>query len=429
MPRNHTSFNPKTYEHIPATNIIGNDSDSTNIYYNVMIYNNSTNYDPSGNPIDTVLSVAADFSQQRAKPYIGKPSDYFATITYFHLDSNSFPSQIVQPIVGKSYLPATTFNGTTIEGFPLVYAFNLSMTYSGGTVDDPISYVYWKPLDSTLTAPPSPITKKDLQNEYFWNYSFDYFLDLLNNSIAYRMDTMVNAVSPGNYAGDKPYFKHDGETDLMSFNAPLTFRTKLDGTLYSAPGVGEYFWKIYLNEPLYQLVQSLSSLYGPGPDFYGYQILCMPNPGNTNIIQQSTSFATVPPTVTSNYMVMLQQYPSSPLWNPVVSIVFTTPVLCVVNQMKALPYIDGINPNPPSNNADSLNILFEYFIGRRADPTINNFVRAEYRLTDLLSIQPESQLIVQTFWKDEFGQLHPFFIEQGCGMNMKILFRKKIFYK
>jgi hypothetical protein len=48
MPRNHTSFNPKTYEHIPATNIIGNDSDSTNIYYNVMIYNNSTNYDPSG---------------------------------------------------------------------------------------------------------------------------------------------------------------------------------------------------------------------------------------------------------------------------------------------------------------------------------------------------------------------------------------------
>jgi hypothetical protein len=97
--------------------------------------------------------------------------------------------------------------------------------------------------------------------------------------------------------------------------------------------------------------------------------------------------------------------------------------------MNALPSVDGIDPNPPTNNADSLNILYEHFVGRRADPTINNFTKAEYRLTDLLSIQPESQLIIQTFWKDEFGQLHPFYIEQGCGFNMKILFRKKIFYK
>jgi hypothetical protein len=71
-----------------------------------------------------------------------------------------------------------------------------------------------------------------------------------------------------------------------------------------------------------------------------------------------------------------------------------------------------------------LNILYEHIIGKRADPVIKNFARAEYRLTTLFSIQPESQLIIETFWKDTFGILHRFYIEQGSGFNMKLLFRK-----
>jgi hypothetical protein len=95
--------------------------------------------------------------------------------------------------------------------------------------------------------------------------------------------------------------------------------------------------------------------------------------------------------------------------------------------MNAKPSIDGFQPVIYTNNNDSLNILYEHNIGRRADPVITVFNTSEYRLTDLFSIQPESQLIVETFWKDTFGILHRFYIEQASGFNVKILFRHKDF--
>jgi hypothetical protein len=107
--------------------------------------------------------------------------------------------------------------------------------------------------------------------------------------------------------------------------------------------------------------------------------------------------------------------------------VFTTPNLTVCNELNAIPVVFGIRPTTFTNNNDSLNILYEHIVGKRADPVIKNFTVAEYRLTDLFSIQPESQLIIETFWKDTFGILHRFYIEQGSGFNMQLLFRRTDF--
>jgi len=421
---NRFRLNPKTYEHLPTPNVIGNNSEMSHIYYNLQIFNSTNNYDNEGNPIQTLLAVPADFSQQRANDFILKPSDYTATVTYFHLDSNSFPSQVVQPIVGQSYQnKQVSPSGFEIEGFPTIYAFTVEANWYTLGLSGPLlntktatANIQWTPLDSTLPKPQSPINNRDIQNEYFWNYSFDYFLDLLNNSIAYQMDLLS---STEGLTTQYPYFYHDGKTDLISMDTPLSFQTDSKGELVNLDDtvLNKISWKIYVNEPLYQLLSSLSFIYEQTPSFYGYQLLSVVKPDTSNIIIQSGS----------NYIKSTQEYPSAPLWNPCVSVVFTTPNFNVVNEMNAKPYIDGFNPVPQSNNAGTLNILFEYFLGRRADPTINNFVRAEYRLTDLLGVQPQSELIVKTYWKDEFGILHPFFIEQGSGMNMKILFRKKIF--
>jgi hypothetical protein len=168
------------------------------------------------------------------------------------------------------------------------------------------------------------------------------------------------------------------------------------------------------------------------------------NPDASNIIPQYNSLSPVVPPVdapvdaptttttltqTVNYIQMTTEFSSSFLWNPVVSIVFTSPYFYLVQEIQGQPFITGINPNPSVNNANVLNILFEYYLGRRADPVINNFVRAEYRLTKVLGIQPESEFQVDTYWKDEFGKLHRFYMEQGAGMNMKLLFRKNKFNK
>jgi hypothetical protein len=232
--------------------------------------------------------------------------------------------------------------------------------------------------------------------------------------------------SPNNV---KPFFYHDPVTDLIHYNAPLSFITDISGeVVYTS----KYTYKLFVNEPLYQLIQGMISLYGQSPltsnipdtaPFYGYQLLAIPTTGNTNIITKNNSINGSGTDVL--YVDVIQEYSSVQLWNPVVSIVFLTPNLTVCNELVAKPVIDGFKPVIYTNNNDSLNILFEYILGRRADPVINNFVRAEYRLTDLFSIQPESQLIVETYWKDSFGILHRFYIEQGSGFNMKILFRRR----
>jgi len=431
MPRaKHLEFNRKDYSHIPTSDVIGNSSDQSLIYYNIQIVNSSTNYDTNGKVIPTVLSVPADFSQQRAKPFINKPSSYFTTVPYFRLDSNSFPSQIVQPVVNSSFTTLVPVGGVSLEGIPTVNAIYIQVLdgTSGNVLTDYYQQILWKPLDETLVPPPSPIKVVDIQNDYFWNYSYDYFLDLLNETVSYSMESL-GYTNDTNYG--KPFFYHDPITDLINYNAPLPFINDVSGNnIYTS----KYTYKLFVNEPLYQLLQGTVSLYGQSPlttnlpdtaPFYGYQLLALPTTGMTNIVFIKSKFNVFDDGY--KYVNMPQEHSSVELWNPVVSIIFLTPNLTVCNEMMAKPVIDGFKPVIYTNNNDSLNILFEYNIGRRADPVITQFARAEYRLGDLFSIQPESQLIVETYWRDTFGILHRFFIEQGSGFNMKILFRKSSF--
>jgi hypothetical protein len=428
MPRaKHLEFSRKDYSHIPTSDIIGNSSDQSHIYYNIQIYNNSTNYNTNGGTIPTVLSVPADFSQQRAKPFINKPSEYFLTLPYFRLDSNSFPSQIVQPIVNSSYTTVNSKN-ITLEGIPSIYAIYLQVHDGPNILNEVYQQILWKPLDETLEPPPSPIKVDDIQNEYFWNYSYDYFLDLLNDTLSYGMELMGNE-NNDNYG--KPFFYHDPVSDLIHYVAPLPFVNDISGEdIYTS----KYTYKLFVNEPLYQLLQGMVSLYGQSPltpnipdtaPFYGYQLLALPNAGNTNVITINSTIGDGGTDI--KYIDMPQEHSSVQLWNPVVSIIFLTPNLTVCNEMMAKPVIDGFKPVIYTNNNDSLNILYEYTISKRADPVITQFNTSEYRLGDLFSIQPETQLIIETFWRDTFGILHRFYIEQGSGFNLKILFRKSSF--
>jgi len=419
-------FDPKYYRHLPESNIIGNNSDSTHIYYNMQVFNDNTNYDITGAPINTILAVPCNYSQNRAYDFINKPNEYYVSVTHFHIDSNSFPSQIVYPKVGKNYQSTLTSpSGYTLEGVESIYEITLELTWNISGPDAPASSgnasitlpIYWIPLDPSLDPPTFPVKKEDITNEYFWNYTYDYFLDLVNNTISYAMDELStnNSVT---YDGYNPYFTFDGANNLVKFNAPLSFQTDIQGNNIN-PTVS---WKIYTNEPLYQLLQGMESLYN-----LKYQLLVIPNPDASNIVPQYDSLSTLIQTV--NYIQMTTEFSSSFLWNPVVSIVFTSPYFYIVQEIEGKPFISGINPNPPVNNANVLNIIYEYFLGRRADPVVSNFPKAEYRLTGVFGIQPESEMNIETYWKDEFGVLHRFFIEQGAGMNMKLLFRKKTFNK
>jgi len=376
---------------------INNNSDVVHIYYNIIVTNNNTGYDSTGAPVPVVKAVPCVFSQTRQAPFLNNPSEYDVTVPFFHLDSNSFPLQVVQPLIDGTFIPSDTKGDFTIQGFQTVY---------GGVVKTSVGSVLfkvlWKPADNTLVPPNSVIRPQDLQSDYFYNYSFEYFLDLLNNAIGYAMY--------GSSAG-VPYFKYNPINKRFSFNAPATDWNNSTTN------------EVYLNEQLYNLLASLPTTYNN----YLYRLTVKADPGLTNVIPQYNSFATAPLTVTSNYIIMEQDYSSTQLWNPVVSVVFKARNLNVVNTQDSVPIIYGLNPNPEVNNAKVSNVLFEYGIGRRADPSLDYYPTAEYVLTNLLGITEVTDLQIDVFWKDDFGNLHTFFLEPASTLIMKLLFRQKGF--
>ena len=387
-----------------------NDDDrASHIYLNLSVYNNNTGYDKDGNSVSTEQGIQCELIQNQSNPYVKNVKDYDLSVVQFNLDSNSFPIQIAQPILGSVYVDPIYSTNYSVEGYTTIFEFTI---YEYGNPIPKTVPVYWKSADLRLSYPPI-VTKENLYNEYFWNYSYDYFIDLLNKSLFYAVDSLVPTTSP------LPYFKYDN--GFFTFNAPLNFRTN--------PITGDYHislsnnFRIELNEPLYNLLAGLPALYTIKNT---YQLLVYPDAGASNVFQQYDSLIVGAPE-TSNYIKMIQSYKSALLWNPVTSVVFVTQTIPVVNELWSQPTIYGINPLPPTNNANSLNTLFELSLGRRADPQINYHPEAQYFLTSLLSRQNLSEIQIQTFWRDDMGELHEFFVEAGSSFNIKLMFRKKLF--
>ena len=52
---------------------------------------------------------------------------------------------------------------------------------------------------------------------------------------------------------------------------------------------------------------------------------------------------------------------------------------------------------------------------------------AEYRLLDMNSLMNLNRVDLMVFWKDVFGNMHPFELLPGCSAHVTLLFRKKEF--
>jgi hypothetical protein len=390
---------------------LNSDNRDSHIYLNLSVFNNNTGFDKLGNPVSTQQGIQCELVQNQSIPYLENPQDYDLSVAQFNLDSNSFPIQIAQPIFGSSYQTILSSTNFSVEGFPTI--FSITVTRNGVALPVTVP-VYWVSSDLRLARPPSPITKPNLYTEYFWNYAYDYFIDLLNKSLYYAVDTLYPNL------GVMPYFKY--ENGFFTFNAPPKhFRTDpITGAYVISSAVN---FKVELNEPLYNLLAGLPAIFTTNNT---YQLLSYPLGNTSNVFSQYSSL-TVGAPVTTIYFRMTQDYKSALLWNPVTSVVFVTKTIPVVNELWSQPYVYGIDPVPETNNAAFLNTLFEISLGRRADPQINYRPEAQYFLTSLLGRQDLYEIQIQTFWRDDVGQLHEFFVEAGSSFNIKIMFRKKLF--
>jgi hypothetical protein len=400
---------------------INNNSDVAHIHYSILIKNNNTGYDSSGQAIATAGPVQCSFSQIRQAPYLNNADEYDVTVQYFNLDSNSFPNQVVQPIIGTTYQSLLSNTYGQIKGYKTIFGgFIESISFA-----NPVPFnVYWYPQDVTIGLPVPigvKVTSNDISKPYFYNYSYTWFLQLLNDSIAYHC--YQNSIIPY-----YPYFSYDPLTKKISFNAPAGAHQWNDSN-----SANHY---LDLNPELYNLLGGLPSTYqqvtgtGIPANTYIYQLLVQNNADLSNVypIYTINPFPNpVPPDPIVNFVKMTQDYITLPVWNPVVSIVLLAKNLAVINQNEANPLVYGIDPNPSLNQASVSNTLFEIGLAKRADPTIFYEPTAAYVLTNLLGITEVSDLQFDVYWKDGFGNLYPFYLEAGSTFVIKLLFRQKAF--
>jgi len=385
---------------IYANNTVAGVPSTSELYYNIYAKNNNTQFDTNGNPVAGNVSVPLVFDETRAQPYIDFPADYEMSVINFQSDTNNIPVFIAEPVAGANdinktiyYVSITNYDGTTVY----------------------TKCVEWVPQDLTAPVPPSPVPVNYTSFPYYFCYSYDYFIQLINQALA--------SISP---TTNPPFLTIDDNNNIC-LKAPKTeYFTGYNGFC------GPSGWQVYFNTELYSLFSSLNAVKEQNAEDYrvnlNYRMIFYENPSGLNTEEIYTDLTAVPITSGSSFTALVNRCEYSPVafWNPVESIQFW------VYQLYVAPELFGTNSVYQNNpTADQYYLLTDYSaeslkIGTELHPSIYYEPIAEYKFSSLFGIQPLTTIKIVVNWKDKWGITHPLLLEAGGVASIKILFRKKI---
>jgi hypothetical protein len=444
-------------------------TDPNHIYYDLQLLNNDT--------VGAGEILPVRFTETRTSTILANPSEYFLSIQRFSLDTPSLPVFLpeVETRTEQDFNPAS-------DPYILVYKMAI---YEWGSVFPPIykPVEYSNQYDVTVRVPSAPFDLETLSDPFYFVYQYRDFIDMLNASLQKMCIT----------ASVAPPFIDINSSNLISVYFPQqTTPNTTVGTITTGGTVTDIWnddpsatgkWVLALNSPLWALLNSLQTRYvnslntiqatsptaGQAPLFpvltdpttlAGWYVVKVnpvavnnpptPNVYNCNLTGGFPSFGnhylTVDASTTFPYLkepyigygvnsfsVNTTPYSPCPVWNCVRTLIFTTALMPITNELVATPLI--LNSNP-ALDSDGANNNFSPIItdlevpltrGDETKPTITYSPQAEYRLIDLQSNYPINGIEISIFWKDQYGYQHQFVLEPGCNASIKILFRKKIF--
>lgn len=293
--------------------------------------------------------------------------------------------------------------------------FGVCISYAGNDYPEPVIYV---PENLSIPAallpkPPSDnFGVQDLNNQYYYVFTFQAFLDMINTAL-YNSYVAFNAAHGGVHA-HAPYFIYNADTGLMSL---------ITDASYADSGAT----KIYVNIQLLNYVENIPMIF-EGYDKPNYKDLYfnIRSYGNNGYPDP----ATTPPTAYQ----FKQEYDGRFLWCNIRSIVLTSS--SIKTQLEYLPNVT--NPNSTlqqasnSFNPNFQNILSYYDIvtdstGTRGCNWRQNiyYQPTLYKWIDLTSQIPLSRINITISFQLTNGQLIPAYIQTGQSCTIKLLFRKK----
>jgi len=355
---------------------------ASRLYYDIMLSNLNTR--TSANPILT-------FQETRSNPFVYCPQNYFLSIIRFSLDTCSLP--IFVPTIQAS------------QSDPNLTIYSVSMTYNGYTVQTFMNFIPQDKTQSVPTPPSQTSTGLQIYCDYYYVYNYDYVIYLLNNTLESCFNSLAALTTLP--TSNIPYFKWDTSNNIATL---ITDQNGFNDTSDSFIGV-------YFNNALYQLFVSLPMILQSTASIDGlnYQISTS-NYGNANT------------ETIDNYtaQLLVQEYSTISIWNPVMSVVFTSNTLPIVSEQLSSPLIFINGEKKQSTNISNIaNVITDFEANDGIYKPSLVYQPYVYRYTEMIGNSPLSSFDITIYWKTRYSELIPFKLNAGCTATIKMMFTLK----
>jgi len=429
------------------------DYSHTHHYYDILVSNlDSVSVQPK----------ALEYKSNRSGSIISNCADWFFSVIRFSINTTSLPVMI--PSIDLQNSSTTTIISSTV-GQPTIYSITLSYSINGVVYVGDQTYVQWLPESAASTIPNNTTTFQDNSTNYYSCYSYNYWIFLCNQAFTQAFNSLQAALPEGMSlpVTNPPFFVWNTTEALAVLNCDIGsvsggyLTTYYNGSvpLISDPNIGitpsSYGQiSIFFNSGMYNLFNSFPcfiNAFGPTPNVSFPQTFnedgsvsttftqSIPG-GNVQILvnsyggQNVQALPTSPfSSETTNFAQISQEYSTIPAWNPVKALVFASNTIPITATGVGAPYLyNGSQVISESANSNIIQSITD-FTSSNADYRgfINYTPSGEYRLIDMMSNTPLTDINISVFWQDKSGTLIPFYLLAGESATMKLMFRKKEF--
>jgi len=359
------------------------------------------------------------FSETRNNPIVPNSGDYFLSITRFSLDTYNLPTLIceIQPNQGGVNNSIYSITMDYVDANDVVLATG-SQTYLNWVAQN---------RNTPQPLPPNALPNglQDSQTNYYYCYSFQYFVTLMNATFQTAFGSLLLDPGSAPVATAKQPIIYWDETGMKAIiNAESQYYNQLNSVGIKQPRI-----RIFFNPALFSLFNSFATInFGISPaitDGKNYQIVIGDFLGDSTILLPTNAA----PASQIEYTQVFQEFSTIDTWTPVSSIVFTSNTLPIVANQLSSPQIFNNNQlivAAQGNNANFAQIITDMETNQQVfKPQILYNPTAEYRRIAMTGNTPIADIDIEVYWRDKLGRLIPFYLPSGGSATIKFLFEKK----
>jgi len=376
-----------------------------NIYYNIQMYNSSSQ------------SVPASYIETRVTPLLQNPSEWLMCPVRFSIPGSDVPIFIAQ---------ALPFPNTDIN----ILQYSVTLTRNGTSSGE--TNLVWDPTYNSVSVPlVDPFTatmpSQNQDDFYYYVYSYQYMVDLINQALAQAYAALPDKGS----TTAAPFMTYNPDSNLFSIYAQTSYFQNSNPQNISN-------LIIWFNRQLFDFFPSFDVIfngYNPANNTNGYTGAGM----NFGIVVKNNNnnmpFTIQPAgnTGATGYYEMIQEYSTMFSWNWLQSISFrsnTIPVVQEANTGVAGKMGESLYGSVTSNQIAFITDFEPY---NTTTPgifreTLQFAASSDLRLVDLIGNQPLATIDLQCYWTDQNGFVHQITIPPRGVLTLKLLFRRRSFY-